>query len=331
MEAIGLEWPETFRGHEQRPVEGTSLLYTLQDAKVATRKDRQYFEMFAHRAIWADGWKAVTLHWSSAMLMRLGHIDHALHDGDYDADTWELYHLDEDISEMHDLAAEYPDKLRELVDMWWEDAERYQVLPLDDSLLARLLVDRPRVFETREVYNYASRLRLPRQGSPVLRDRSFTISAEIEITDACEGTVMSYGGVDGGVTLCVVDGKVHFVSNFLGRTHTVVSSRQPVPQGPLTIDVLFERTAPNAAHVSLYLDGALDGEADVPRTNPVAFAMSEGLEVGTDSVSPVWPRYRSPFPFTGTIKNVVLTTPAPDEPLTPELARAEHRMAMLRQ
>lgn len=331
MEAIGLEWPSSLRGHDQRAVEGTSFLYTLNEPAAVTRKRRQYFEMFAHRAIWADGWKAVALHWSQAMLMRLGHIEHEFHDGDYDADTWELYNLDDDMSEMNDLAARYPDKLRELVEMWWEDAERYQVLPLDDSLLARLLVSRPAVFEPRDVYCYSARVRLPRQGSPVLRDRSYTISADVDITDGCEGTVVSYGGVDGGISLCLLDGRVHFVSNFLGRAHTIVSSRQPVNPGALTIDVLFERTTPNAGHVRLYLDGELAGEGEVARTNPVAFSATEGLEVGTDSVSPVWPRYRSPFPFTGSIRRVVVSTPSPEQPLTPELARAEHHLAMLRQ
>ena len=331
MDAIGLEWPTTVSGHPQRPVEGTSLFYTFTEPDTPSRKQRQYFEMFAHRAIWADGWKAVTMHWSQAVLMRLGHIEHELHDGDFDADTWELYHLDDDMSEMNDLAAQHPEKLRDLVDMWWADAERYRVLPLDDSLLARLLVERPRVFEPRDVYSYTARTRLPRQGSPVLRDRSFAISADIDVIEGCHGTVMSYGGGDGGITLCVLDGHVHFVSNFLGRTHTAVTSRSAVQPGPLTIDVLYERTAPNAGHVRLYLDGELHDEADIARTNPVTFSTSEGLEVGTDSVSPVWNRYRPPFEFTGTIRRVVVSTPSPDQPLTPELAQAHHRMDMYRQ
>ena len=201
MESIGIEWPDVVRGHPQRPVEGTSLRYTFDDPTAPTRKTRQYFEMFAHRAIWADGWKAVTMHWSQAITQRLGPIEHEMHDGDFDADRWELYRIDDDMSEMHDLAEQEPERLQQLVDLWWDEAERHQVLPLDDTLLARLLADKPRIFETRDFYSYTGRVRLPRQGSPSLRDCSYTISAEVEIRAGDEGVIVSYGGVDGGIGL----------------------------------------------------------------------------------------------------------------------------------
>jgi arylsulfatase len=121
------------------------------------------------------------------------------------------------------------------------------------------------------------------------------------------------------------------VSNFLGRAHTVVSSLRPLTPGPHTIDVLYERTAPNAGTATLYLDDELQTSSTVPRTNPIAFSSTEGLEVGSDTVSPVWERYRSPFEFTGTNHEVILTTPTAEQPLTLELARAEHRMAMHQQ
>jgi len=331
LEAIGIEWPDSVRGHPQRPVEGTSMRYSFTDAAAPTRKERQYFEMFAHRAIWSGGWKAVALHWSRAIRSRLGPIDHELHDGDHDADVWELYRIDEDMSEMHDLAAEHPDVLQGLVDLWWAEAERHQVLPLDDTLLERLFAEKPRVFEPREVYSYAGRVRLPRQGSPILRDCSYTISAEIEVHEGDEGVIVSYGGIDGGLSLCLLDGRIHYVKNFLGRAHTVATAPAPLPPGRRVIDVLFDRTAPNAGDVRLYVDGTLAATASVPKMNAVAFSSSEGLEVGTDTVSPVWPRYRSPFEFTGTIRRVVLTTPAGGTPLTPEMARAEQRMAMHQQ
>ena len=334
LEAIGLEWPDVVDGHHQRPIEGTSLLYTLAEPEAPTRKQRQYFEMFAHRAIWADGWKAVALHWSSSLVMRLGQVDHELHDGDHDADVWELYRLDEDVSEMHDLAEEHPEKLAELVDLWWSEAERHQVLPLDDTLLERLLAERPAVFEPRETYTYSGRVRLPRQGSPPLRDCTYSIRAEVEVPEGDgrgEGVIVSYGGGDGGISLCVLDGHVHFVSNFLGKEHTVATSRSAVRPGPLVIDVAFERTAPNAGHVRLSMDGELEAEAEVAHTNPIAFSSSEGIEVGTDGVTAVWPRYHSPFAFDGTIDRVVLSTARPEQRPTPEQAAAEAREAMLRQ
>ena len=331
LEAIGIEWPDVVRGHTQRPVEGTSMLYSFTDGDAPTPKTTQYFEMFAHRAIWAGGWKAVALHWSQAIRQRLGPIEHEMHDGDFDADQWELYRIDEDMSEMNDLAESMPDKLQELVDLWWREAERYNVLPLDDSLLARLLADKPRIFEPRDFYTYSGRVRLPRQGSPSLRDCSYTISAEVEIGDGDEGVIVSYGGVDGGLSLCLLDGHLHYVKNFLGRAHYVASTVAPVAPGRRVIDVLFERTAPNAGDARLYVDGSLSARVEVERMNAVAFSSSEGLEVGSDTVSPVWQRYRSPFEFTGTIRRVVLSLPSGEAPLTPEMARAEYLMAMHQQ
>jgi arylsulfatase len=331
LEAIGLPWPDTVHGHPQRPVEGTSMRYSFTDATAPTRKTAQYFEMFAHRAIWADGWKAVAMHWSQAILQRLGPIQHELHDGDHDADRWELYHLDEDMSEMHDLADAEPERLQQLVDLWWQEAEHHQVLPLDDTLLARLLADKPRIFEQRDFYSYNGRVRLPRQGSPSLRDCSYTISAEVEVADGDEGAIVSYGGVDGGLSLCLLDGRLHYVKNFLGRAHFVASAADPLRAGRRTIDVLFERTTPNAGEARVFVDGSLQASASVERMNAVAFSSSEGLEVGSDTVSPVWPRYRSPFEFTGTIRRVVLSLPKGEAPLTPEMARLEHVMAMQQQ
>jgi arylsulfatase len=143
--------------------------------------------------------------------------------------------------------------------------------------------------------------------------------------------IVSYGGVDGGLSLCLLDGRLHYVKNFLGRAHYVASATEPIAPGRRVIDVLFERTAPNAGEARMYVDGALAASSAVERMNAVAFSSSEGLEVGSDSVSPVWPRYHSPFEFTGTIRRVVLSLPTGETPLSPEMARAEHVMAMQQQ
>ncbi len=332
LELTGVARPDTLGGHPQSPLEGTSFAYTLNDAAAPTRKAQQYFEMFGHRAIWAGGWKAVALHWSKAVLQRLGHIDHELHDGDWDADRWELYCIDEDPAEMHDLAATHPEKLKELVDLWWRDAERYKVLPLDDRLLARLIARRPAVFEPRDFYTYHGRLRLTRAGSPDVRNRSHTITADVVVPEQdAEGVIVSNGGADGGYALCLLDGRLHYISNFLGRAHSVASSRDAVSPGPHIVGVEFERTGQRAARARLLLDGEPVGEVEIPRTNPVAFAAAEGLEIGSDATSPVWPAYRSPFRFTGTISKVAIAVYG-DAPLpTRRDAAAQHRADMLRQ
>jgi arylsulfatase len=288
--------------------------------------------MFGHRAIWARGWKAVALHWSRAVLRRLGYIDHELHDGDWDADEWELYHLDDDPAEMLNLAAEHPEILEEMIALWWDEAEKHRVLPLDDTLLERLLARRPRIFEPRDVYTYNSRLRLPRAGSPLVRNRSHTITAEIDVpAGGAEGAIISDGGVDGGYSLCVMDGRLHYVSNFLGRTHSVASSPQALSPGPHTVVVEFERTGQHAGRARLLIDGEAAAETAVPRTNPVAFAVAEGLEVGSDSTSAVWPAYHPPFHFIGTIRQVTIEVHRDGPPPTAEDAAAQDRADTIRQ
>jgi arylsulfatase A-like enzyme len=331
LDVVGIEWPDNVNGHKQRPLEGTSFAYTFEHPEAPTPKEKQYFEMFAHRAIWADGWKAVTLHWSKAVLQRLGHIDHQLNDGDWDADQWELYHLDTDPAETNDLGTEQPEKLRELIDLWWKEARRYQVLPLDDTLLERLMTKRPQEFEQRESYVYNGRFKLSRPASPETRDRSYTIEVEVEIPEeGAEGVIVSNGGLDGGYTLCVLDGKVHFVSNFLGRHRDTVSSAVRIAPGRHLIVVHFERTAPHAGRAELIVDAESHGFVDIEKTNPVAYASAEGLEIGSDSTSAVWDRYEPPFEFTGIINQVKISTGSPGEASDKDLL-ARDRAEMLRQ
>ena len=139
LEAFGLTAPASVNGVTQRPLEGTSFRYTFDDADATTRKSSQYFEMFGHRAIWADGWKAVTAHWApETEAMFLGAANPGSAAGGFDEDQWELYHLDEDFSECRDLAGKHPETVRRLTELWWSEAGRYQVLPLDDHMGFRM-------------------------------------------------------------------------------------------------------------------------------------------------------------------------------------------------
>jgi arylsulfatase A-like enzyme len=305
LDILGLEMPAVVRGCPQMPLEGLSMAYSLDDPDAPTPKKLQYFEMMAHRALWAEGWKLVTVHKSIAFNYSFGLMGEESHDGDYDADRWELYRIDEDFSEVHDLAGEYPEKVKELLDLWWAEAEKHQVLPLDDNLVGRMLQPRPHIFEERDVYTYFSPVKMVRPGSPDIRNRSHTISAELEIPEGgAEGVIVSNGGVDGGYTLCIKDGKLHYVSNYLARDHFVVTSREPLPAGGISVRLEFERTLEFAGRVTLFINGAQVGSGEIPRTNPAAYAVAEGLEIGSDSTSPVWPEYKPPFVFTGVIKKV---------------------------
>ena len=307
LDILGIGMPDSVRGHSQRPLEGKSMAYSFKDADAPTPKKVQYFEMLGHRAIWAGGWKAVTTHWSTYLKHIYGIQDHDVHDGDFDADEWELYKIDDDFSEVHDLASENPGKVRELIDLWWAEAGRYQVLPLDDNIVARLLARRPRVVEERDVYTYYWPVKLVRSVTPSVKNRSHSITANLVIPEGgAEGVIISDGGFDGGYAMCIKDGVLYYVSNYLSRAHYVARSDVPVGEGEVNVRMEFEKTADFAGQVTLYLNGAKVGEVEVPKTNPLVYAVAEGLEIGSDSTSPVWPEYRPPFSFTGTIKKVEL-------------------------
>ncbi|HEX6122256.1 MAG TPA: hypothetical protein VFY89_03795, partial [Ktedonobacterales bacterium] len=239
-----------------------------------------------------------------------------------------LYHLDEDFSEAHNLAQQHPKKLRELVERWWAEAGMYQVLPLDDTTAQRLATPKPLVFTPRDTYTYTVPVQLVRSASPDVKRRSHTITAEVEIpAGGADGVIVSNGGPDGGYVLCIKDRTVTYVSNFLGRAYTVVTANVPVPSGPVTLRVAFRKTGPLSGHVELYQNEQQIGEAEVARTNPLIYAATEGMEIGSDSTAPVWPAYQSPFTFGGTIKKVVIVVGS-DQVTTPEThsAAAAHMM-----
>ncbi len=312
LEIIGIEMPSWVKGYEQMPLEGESMAYTLTEADTPTPKKTQYFEMLGHRALWAGGWKLVTAHVSATFRWSFSLMDQEAHDGDFEADVWELYHIDEDFSEVHDLAAEHPEKVSELLDLWWAEAGMHKVLPLDDSIVARMLTPRPHVLEERDTYTYHSPVKLVRPGSPDVRNRSHTITAEVEIPrGGAEGVIVSNGGFDGGYTLCVKDGRLHYVSNWLAREHYVVTSDSAVPEGGVTLRMEFHSTGDFAGGVTMYMNGRKVGEGHIPHTNLAVYAVAEGLEVGSDSTSAVWPEYRPPFEFTGKIKRVEIRMEGP--------------------
>jgi arylsulfatase len=308
-ELTGITPPATVDGVPQRPLEGTSMVYTLDDAAAPTRKRRQYFEMFAHRAIWADGWKAVTMHPSRGAAVRIPDPSLEVRMGRYEEDEWELYHLAEDFSEAHNLAARYPEKLAELQQLWWEDARKFNVLPLDDRTIERGQEPRPRVVLHREVYNFTAPVRLVRSVSPNVNNRDHHIHAVIEVpVSGCEGVLASNGGLQGGYTLCIHQGHLTYVSNFLGHEHYVVRAERPLPAGRVEVIMNWRKTGSFKGEVSIYQNGEFVGKGLINRTNPVVYAVAEGLEIGSDTGTPVWPRYSSPFRFTGSIIEVSLNT-----------------------
>jgi arylsulfatase len=289
LDVIGVEAPARHRGVDQMPIHGTSFASTFASADAPSRHLTQYFEMAGHRGIWHDGWKAVTFHPFA---------------NPYDADEWELYHVDEDYSELHDLAGERPDELAELVGRWWAAAEQFGVLPLDDRMVERLGLltppGSPRQIDSLRLP--AGVRRIPPIGVPFVPSRSYTVEADVEASAGDEGVIVSHGGVGGGTVLYVRAGHLVFEYD-QGDVRRSVTSDRPVPTGASVIGFRFDKTATLAGTATLTIDGEAVGSVAITRTLGVMPATGP-FEVGADSSSPSSPNYPAPFPFTGTIGEV---------------------------
>ena len=312
-ELAGVTAPDVYRGLGQLPVTGTSMAYTFDTPGGPTRKGAQYYEMFGHRAIIWDGWKAVTRHEKGVP---------------FDDDVWELYHLEVDRSECHDLAAERPDKLDELVARWWVEAEDQGVLPLDDRNIelfsSRFRDNSPH--PTSRHYEYVPPMApMPSQVSPALGGRGFDMSATIDRRRGEGGVLFATGTENSGLSFFVQDDHLVFDYNCF-NDHTILVSETEVPEGGSVVTVEFRRTGPGAV-ARLLIDGVQCAEAEVP------FAMyiisSVGPSVGFDHGSPVSQRYQGHFPFEGTLHKVVVDMVR--RPPSPDAAQAAERAAMAQQ
>jgi arylsulfatase A-like enzyme len=311
---LGITAPDVYRGTEQLPISGTSMRYSFDAPEAPTTKLVQYYEMFGHRAIVADGWKAVTRHTQGVP---------------FDDDTWELYHYDVDRSECHDLADTMPDKLAELIALWWREAEDQGVLPLDDRSI-ELFFTRYRdrsVHPTDRRYTYYPPMApLPAQVAPGMGGRGFDMTATIDRPAGAGGVLYATGTENSGLSFFVQDGRLVFDYNCF-NDHHVLESDVEVPEGPSVVTVQFRRDG-SGAEATLLVDGVPCGTMTVP------FAMhiisSVGPSVGYDHGSPVSDRYRDHFPFEGTLAKVEIAVVHKGY-VPPEVAESEHRAAMARQ
>jgi arylsulfatase len=305
LDICGLEMPKVFKGVEQIPLSGVSMRYTFEAKPDApTQKKRQYYAMLGTRGIWEDGWKASALH---APFIGRGH---------FDKDAWELYHVDEDRAEVNNLAKEYPEKLEALVKAWFEEAEKNNVLPLDDrTAMEQLTVERPteEAFRDRYVY-YAGTSPIPESSAVNIRGRSYKILADVEITDPrCSGVIFAHGARFGGHALFIKDKKLYYVYNFLGikPEQTFVSPELTPGKYTLGMEFTREKAGPNKESLGttkLYVNDKVVAEGPM-RAQVGKFTLSgDGLCIGYDSGDAVSAGYKSPGRFTGgTIKVVGVT------------------------
>jgi arylsulfatase A-like enzyme len=339
LESLGIDPPATIRGVTQSPIHGVSFAHTFDEAAAETRHGTQYFEMFGHRAIDHDGWRAVCP-WPGASFAEAGKPFGTPITRDtlaeLDAHGWELYNVAEDQAENHNLAAEHRDKLIEMIATWYVQAGKYDVLPIDGSAVERLMTERPQIAEPRDQYIYRPGTQtVPYFVGPKVLNRPHSITADAEIpTDGAEGVLLCQGSAVGGWTFYMLDGRLHYVHNYVRRASYRVSSPNPIPEGRHKLRFEFEPTGapdfPNGkgapGRAQLYIDGTLVAETDMPVTTPVALNPG-GLTCGANPGSPVSPDYKAPFRFTGKLHIVTVD-------LSGELIKdseAEMRVAMGRQ
>ncbi|HAY68196.1 MAG TPA: arylsulfatase [Acidimicrobiaceae bacterium] len=310
LEAIGLPAPAG--------TEGVSFAATF-PADVATTKSVQHFEMFGHRGIWLDGWKAVAFHQPGTA---------------FDHDQWELYHLDEDFNERHDLATTRPEKLAELVDRWWVEAEKHQVLPLDDRFAERFAENAERHRGDRTNYTFWKGMgHIPSEVAPDLRSRSYTIEATCEITDeGASGVLIAHGDATSGYSLFVRDGQLVHDLN-VGGQHQLVVSDRPVPLGTVTLGFRMRRSetgGPTPSGVgTLLINGEPAGSFETDRIFWLMISWS-GLDIGFDRGTTVSDydgtgRFMGPFTFTGELVKVVVDLD--DDQHVNQAAAAENEVA----
>ncbi|TDI84029.1 MAG: arylsulfatase [Chloroflexi bacterium] len=319
LEALGIEPLTSIKGVTQSPIEGVSFAHTFGDAEAPSHRHTQYFEMMGHRSIYHDGWRAVCP-WPGPSFteagMPFGTPIPAEKLTELDATAWELYHVEEDWAENHNLADEHRDKLIEMIGMWYVEAGKYNVMPVDGRGVQRFAEERPQLTLDRTSYTfYRGTQAVPPNAGPQILNRTHTITAEVEIPDGgAEGALLSFGGTDGGFSFYVKDGKLHHLHNYVAREYLKVESKDPVPDGRHALRFEFEVTGePDMANgkgaagrAQLYIDGELVGQEDYSVTTPMSMGLTGGWAVGADPGAPVGPFYDTPFEFTGTIFSVTV-------------------------
>jgi arylsulfatase len=307
LEAAHLPEPKTVNGVEQYPMDGISMLYTVDDAKAADRRKTQYFEMFGNRAIYHDGWIAATRHSIPWVMAKLPPVAD---------DVWELYNIDKDFSEADNLAAQNPDKLKELQDLFLSEAKRNHVLPIDDRRSERFdpkIAGRPDLLNGRKTLTvYSGMTGIMENAFINIKGVHHSVTAEVVVPDAkASGVIIAQAGYFGGWALYMKNGRVLQDYNYFGLTHTKVASKTALAPGAHTIVYEFipDEAKPGTGGKSiLSIDGQVTAEGHIEKTEPYAFSADEGVDVGVDGETMVSDDYKAGANvFTGQIVKVTVS------------------------
>ncbi len=327
LEAAGIPQPARIDGIEQTPMHGTSFLYSFDDPAAPERHTQQYFEIFGNRAMYKDGWLASwmvpRIPWEASPATMQQFAPGVWNPDD---DPAELYYLPDDFSQARDLAARHPEKVEELRQLFWEEAERYDVLPLLGGMAFYFGILPP--LGTRTIYTYHGPVQNIASGMiPRIYNHSYAISASLEIPEAgAEGVIVAEADHLGGFSLYVEGGKLKHTYSMMGVFVYRQESDVKLPTGP--VDVRMEFAADAAApapggEITFFVDGERAGGGRMDHTVPFRFSGYAGMDIGRDAGLSVERGYadKSPFPFTGTIKKVLFD---PNPHLTEEESQAIH-------
>jgi arylsulfatase len=286
LEAANLPEPKVVNGTPQIPIEGTSLLYTFNDADAAERHHTQYFEIFGNRAIYRDGWFARTIHrapWQTGKQKPLAE------------DVWDLYHVDEDFSLANNLAEKHPEKLEQMKALFMTEAAKYNVLPIDDRTIERVnpaTAGRPDIMGSRTSLTLYPGMNGMMENTFInVKNKSKTITAEIEIPKGgASGALLVQGGRYGGWSLHMRDGKPAYEYNWLGLERFVIESPTELPEGPATIVLAFTYDGGGMGKggaAKLSVNGKQVAEGRIGQTQGFIFSADETADVGLDNQTPV--------------------------------------------
>jgi arylsulfatase len=319
LDALGIEPPTQIRGVTQSPLEGFSLKSSFDDANAPSLHVTQYFEMFGHRSLYHDGWRAVCP-WPGTSFSESGLTFGAPIDYhkliELDAKGWELYNLREDFAETSNLAEQERARLIAMIGMWYVEAGKYNVLPIDSRGVQRLAEERPQIAADRKQYiYYAGTQGVPSNAAPRLVNVPHSVSVHANVPKGgADGALFSMGGVDGGFVFYVQGGKLIYGYNYVADQRFKVQSDQAIPEGDHIFSFEFKPTGAAdigkgkgvPATITLSVDGAPVGRGDLPVTIPLSLGLSAGVCVGADAGSPVMTDYKAPFPFAGTVKKALV-------------------------
>lgn len=313
LDMLELEKPEIIKGVPQKPLEGTSFKAGFTEKNAVTGKDVQYFEMFGNRSIYKDGWKAVTNHEFTE---------------DYSKDVWELYHVEEDYSEKHNVADQYPEKVKELEQEWFIQAAKYGVFPMEkfgfhayrDQMSARYQgIILPAVHK--EYKNVAYPYDLPDDPGLTTRTNAVTIRLNRKTTKE-EGVLISSGDRFGGASLYVLHNRLNYVYNLYGETYYHAVSDEELLIGDNEIKVFFDITGKGKATVRLYQNGKKTAQTQIEEFNYMTMGVTS---FRVDKYTAVYEKdYKAPFSYTGDIPEIVLDIAAVNVDAKEELTKELH-------